>query len=413
MKKVCMLTSNHSPLDCRIFYKEGLSLQKHGFTVTIAAPVSNAGFVKDMSGNDVMKTDDKLTLFYNNVKFRGFRVKRSSIPKFNYLMFLIRVTREIVKVGLEENADIYHCHEFTSLIAGVRIKKRMRRMGRKVKLIYDVHEYWSGVYQQKFKKYYIIGTFLKFLFAYLEHKMSRVCDLIITSNQIVRGYYLLHNRFAKVEVLYNCCNLKLFKEIKRKRRNEYKVLCHEGTLTFNRGLKNMIYVIKRLKDYGEKVKLLIVGDVFGEEKEWLEKKMKDFDLGDNIEKTGWVSYEKVGEHIAKADIGIILMRPTINNMLAGPPNKLFNYMRYGLPAVVPDFPEIRRIVTTNNCGIIVNTIDVENICEGIRYLFSNSAESKKMGKNGKEAVMREYNWGEMEKRLIKIYNEIQTFQKIE
>jgi len=46
--KVRVLTSSHSALDDRIFYKESVSLQKAGYKVTLVAPLDSKGFLVDM-----------------------------------------------------------------------------------------------------------------------------------------------------------------------------------------------------------------------------------------------------------------------------------------------------------------------------------------------------------------------------
>jgi hypothetical protein len=51
--KVCMLTSHHSALGDRIFYKESLSLQRAGYDVTLIAPLDDEGFLIDMGGNRI------------------------------------------------------------------------------------------------------------------------------------------------------------------------------------------------------------------------------------------------------------------------------------------------------------------------------------------------------------------------
>lgn len=406
MKKVCMLTSHHSPLDARLFHKEALTLHKYAFDVSIVAPVSERGFFKDAADREILKTNNELSLVYSEIKFRGFKIKKSSIPKLCFFINMKRAINAITQVGLKENADVYHCHEFDALVAGVNIKKTLSAMGKKVYVIYDVHEYWPGVYQQRFEKLPLIGSLVKTWISNLEHKMTKWCDFIITANQIVRSYFLLRNRFAKMEVIYNCPTLELFKDIIIKHRDDYMILCHEGTLNFDRGLKTMVKVIKKLNENDRKVKLLIVGDVFGEENKWLEESSAKDGLQNSIEKTGWLPYEKVGENVARGDIGIIFMKPIMNNMLAGPPNKLFNYMRYGLPVIAPDFPEMRRIILENTCGLLVDTSNVESICAAIKHLLDNPRESRRMGKNGREAVLKRYNWGEMEKKLINVYREV-------
>jgi hypothetical protein len=44
-KIICILTTNHNPLDSRIFYKEALSLKNNGYTPVIIAVNGNMNTV--------------------------------------------------------------------------------------------------------------------------------------------------------------------------------------------------------------------------------------------------------------------------------------------------------------------------------------------------------------------------------
>ena len=401
--KVCMLTARHSALDDRIFYKECISLNQAGYEIIIVAPCSDDGCFTDMSGRKIRidETNNSMPNKYG-IEIRGY-VKK---PK-GWRRYISTVTG-LIKAGLAANADIYHCHEVdASLFAGIRIKKEFMKQDRNVKLIYDSHEYWPGAFEDRFSNRllkYIVKRFI----TWWEKRALKYCDYIITANSIVRGYFLLLDRFANVEVLYNCPRLELFKEntIGDK---PFGIICHEGSLPFDRGLKIMVEAIRKLKQKNSSVKLLIVGDVFGDERKWLNQKVKEYSLENNIELTGWLPYEDVGEHIQKASIGLILFQPTkVNNMLGGPPNKLFNYMRYGLPVVSADFPEMRRIINENDCGLLINPTDVDSLYDALHYLLTNPDRAEEMGKNGKKAVESLYNWKEMGKRLVRVYETLNS-----
>ena len=156
----------------------------------------------------------------------------------------------------------------------------------------------------------------------------------------------------------------------------------------------------------DKIELLIIGDVFGEAKLYLENKIEEYKLHNSIRRTGWLPYNKVSEAISHADIGIIFMEPTENNMLAGPPNKLFNYMRYGLPVVSFDLPETSRIISETQGGIIIRDRSVDSLVRALSSLIEDEANLRRMGERGREAVLNYYNWEHMEAKLLRIYQEL-------
>jgi glycosyltransferase involved in cell wall biosynthesis len=153
--------------------------------------------------------------------------------------------------------------------------------------------------------------------------------------------------------------------------------------------------------------LLIIGEVYSPIKEWLTSQIARFQLENHIEITGWLPYEQVGAAIQRAQLGLICYRALPNNMLAGPPNKLFNYMRYGLPVVSSDFPEIRRIIDENDCGVLVNPTDSQGFVAAVDSLLQYPEEAVRMGERGQKAVVSVYNWEKMEQRLLRVYKKLQ------
>jgi glycosyltransferase involved in cell wall biosynthesis len=410
--KVCMITTNHSAQDDRIFYKESKSLEQAGYEVTLLAPLNSEGFLIDMGGNRIAKSEASI----QNIKIIGFDKKESRLNNLQKLMNLITLQEpkfstgpytDLIARGIELDADVYHCHEISSLYAGIQIKKKLQNKGREPKLVYDVHEFTPAAIDVKNR--FLSGVLRRVITHFEKEALKKHIDYAITANQITRGYLLTLNRFIQTEVIYNSPILSIFKVARSNKVHKSRItICHEGSLGFNRGLKQMIEVMRVLKNYYGKrrVELLIVGDVFGEERKYLKKKLEEYDLQETIQCTGWLPYEKVGEAISHTDIGIIFMEPTENNMLAGPPNKLFNYMRYKLPVVSVHLPETTRIISRTKCGIIVKERTVNELTKALSILIEDESTRQQMGENGRKAVEEKYNWENEAKKLISSYGEL-------
>jgi len=370
--KICMLSSGHYPLEARIFHREALSLRKVYQEITIVAPYHK---------------EDEVTA---GIRIVGLKARRRW---WNRLKPLIQMYKQGLRIG----ADVYHCHEADSLLVGYLIKKRLG-----CKLIYDSHELHSVQFPQHFPG--LVRKLVGFLVRRYEKWLLSSVDYVITVNQIIRSYFLLLNPFVPVEILYNCPPLSVFE--KRKQCGERCVLCHEGLINFDRGLQDMIQLLVALRPRYPGIKLLIIGDVQGPVGDWLTSQISNFHLEDHIEITGWLPYEQVGKAIQRAQIGLIFFRPLPNNMLAGPPNKLFNYMRYALPVVASDFPEIRRIIQESNCGVLVHPQDDQGFIDAIDRLLQSPEEATQMGERGQRAVLDTYNWEKMEQRLLGVYQKL-------
>ncbi|MGB9596989.1 MAG: glycosyltransferase, partial [Candidatus Poribacteria bacterium] len=303
--KVCMLAAGHSGLDDRIFYKEAKTLYKAGYEVFEIVPLNQDGFLTDMGKKPIAKEETII----DGIKIIGFREGKHSIlglPKTWTISQLIRYATnglinfgnepyaDMIEKGIAIDADIYHCHEMASLYAGLRIKWKLQEMGKNPKLIFDVHEYWSAKKKGSKLREYLWSKSLKTF----EKKAFKYVDYFIAVNELIRSYILFQSGFKRTEVLYNGPSLSIFKDLEHKPDNSNIIICHEGTLPFNRGLKEILEVTKLLKErYKGKVRLLIIGDIYGKEKEYYDEKVREYQIEDVIDRTGWLPYDEVWKTI--------------------------------------------------------------------------------------------------------------------
>ena len=165
----------------------------------------------------------------------------------------------------------------------------------------------------------------------------------------------------------------------------------------------MIAAVDKVRDH---VRLRIVGDVFGAEREWLDREIADRRLEGIITRTGWLPYAEVGDAVRCSHVGLILFRDCLVNTLAGPPNKLFHYMNAGLPVLSIDFPEMRRIIRQEQCGVLISDQTVDGIVRGIESLLASSDALAAMGEAGQRAIRERYSWECMERILLAAYEEL-------
>jgi glycosyltransferase involved in cell wall biosynthesis len=85
---------------------------------------------------------------------------------------------------------------------------------------------------------------------------------------------------------------------------------------------------------------------------------------------------------------------------------MFEYMAAGLPIIASDFPLWRQIIEKNECGILVNPLNPQDIANAINFFVDHPNESERMGKNGRKAVESIYNWTIEERKLLKFYMDL-------
>ena len=85
---------------------------------------------------------------------------------------------------------------------------------------------------------------------------------------------------------------------------------------------------------------------------------------------------------------------------------MFEYMAAGIPIIASNFPLWCEIIEGNDCGLCVNPLDPAAIARAIDDLVTNREKAKRMGENGRKAVVSRYNWPAEEKKLLAFYAEI-------
>ena len=81
-------------------------------------------------------------------------------------------------------------------------------------------------------------------------------------------------------------------------------------------------------------------------------------------------------------------------------------MAAGIPVIVSNIPRWRLIVEEAKCGIVVDPSDVSAITMAIDRLLKDEALSKKMGKAGRAAVLKKYNWESESPKLFLLYESL-------
>lgn len=389
--KICMLTTIHPPLDGRIFQKEAKSLAKLYDVVIITSDENEADWIED--------------------GIRIVTVKRSKSKVFHLLTMW-----RVFKKGWKQECDVYHCHEPDSLFIGVILKILKRK-----KLIYDIHEHWPSEISYgwfKIKNKYLSGV-IQTIVSGIEITLSHFSDLLITVNNSVASRF---STIKKVHIIPNVPILKIFDSSfgtnerlkkslifdinsKNTANNNSDLVLVGGKIQSFYGLYDSLHATSMVKEKHPNIQLKFIGEI----KDDISSIIKEYDISDNLIVTGFLPYREMYKEISSGGIGLVLFKSEYFNIYVGLPNKLFDYMLCGLPVIASDFPEIRRIVKNENCGILVNPANINEIRDAIVYLIENPIKAKQMGENGQKAVMEKYNWNVAEKQLFEIYEGIEKY----
>ncbi|MEE2700163.1 MAG: glycosyltransferase [Bacteroidota bacterium] len=378
--KVCMITSLHSPQDDRVFFKEALSLKSNGFDVSILCLADENGFLKDMSGN-LLNEKNQQSIIIDGINIFGIKKQSTLFQKLLHKIGQGKCWDVFIKTAIDIDAEVYHAHEPQTAFIGLKIQKQTN-----AKLIYDAHEPW--IFSRSIKEWVLKKLCLK--------KLKN----IITANAITQQTLLKENPNINIAVIFNC-SPSFFSQYRKE--NSEIIICHEGALLFNRGLKMIMEALIILKETHPNFKFKIIGDVFGKEKKYLRSKITANNLEENIEITGWLPYKNVPNAIAECSIGLICNTDEKRNTLAGPPNKLFNYMTMGLATITVDLPATTSILQKAKCGILLQKRDARHLSSSITKLLDDQDTLRTYQQSALQTADESYNWQSEAEQLFQFY----------
>lgn len=366
-KKICILTSVHSPFDPRIFHKQAKSLVKAGYEVVLIAPHTRDEFVGKVKIQAVPKPRN--------------RIERMLLTA--WLMF---------RKSLGEKADMYHFHDSELIPVGLLLKIFGKRV------IYDVHENYAESVMSKHYLPKVSRRFIALIFNILEKTASKVFDCVITATDHIQGKFRDINSIT----IKNFPIIKDLNTIESMERNGNKpfIIIYTGSLASERGITQIIQACDLSNS--NNIYLWLLGWFSPKSYESSVRNLKGFR---RVNYVGRVRFEELPEYYNQADVGIVCCQPG-PNYIDSMPTKLFEYMAAELPVIASNFPLRKKIVEGNKCGICVDPTNPETIAGAIKYLYDNSEIRKEMGKNGRRAVLEKYNWEKEGEKLLDIYSRL-------
>jgi glycosyltransferase involved in cell wall biosynthesis len=123
--------------------------------------------------------------------------------------------------------------------------------------------------------------------------------------------------------------------------------------------------------------------------------------GRNVQYIGYVDHATLLREMGQADAIIAMLDPSNQNNRIGTPNRMFEAMAVGTPVLVSKGTLSGEIVESAGAGLAIEW-SVSSFQEALQRLSDPELRAR-LGANGKEAVLREYNWGAMRARLLDLY----------
>jgi glycosyltransferase involved in cell wall biosynthesis len=315
--------------------------------------------------------------------------KNSNIKLIRYLMFLEFFFKATI-LALKLNYEILNVHSLHVLPIGFIIKVFRRK-----KVVYDAHELETEVSGSK--------GIVRFISKVIERFCIKFVDYTIVVSQSICDWYKKEYKIKNIKVIKNVPNLNdiafeksIFRGIYNIP-NDHLIFIYQGLLSKTRGVNIILDAFVSLHNTNKHIVFLGTGPL--EKEIYLETQKFN-----NIHLHPMVKSFELHKYTSGADVGIHMILNTCLNHYYCLPNKIFEYFLFGLPVIVSDFPEMKKLVIENGIGWCIKP-EVKFLIDIIEKInFSNLQGFKE------NALINRKNFGWQIEELN--YIEIYKFQNL-
>jgi glycosyltransferase involved in cell wall biosynthesis len=302
-------------------------------------------------------------------------------------------------------ADVYHGHDLSGLPAALAAAARPDRGGR---VVYDSHEIFleSGSNATR-------PAWARAWFARLERGWVARSDALVTVNDALAADLTRRYRPRRTVVVHNCpprWNPSTGSEDALRSAAGVDagtpIALYHGGFSTQRGLPEFAASI--LEPGLEGIHAVFLG--YGRQSETLERLAAEPRFDGRVHVLDPVQPDALVTFISTADVGVMPIQPSTLNHILSTPNKLFECLAAGVPVVVSDLPEMRRIVLDDPDGPLGTVCDPSSppsIAHAIQAILGRTAsEAADLRARCLRAAHARWNWETEVARLLALYDDL-------
>lgn len=397
MAKILMVLDGHFPPDLRL-EKQIPVLLEAGYDVTLVC-YRRAGEStrENINGLRVIRTQRAIS-----------HTMQGYIDILNSLLFINLPIQKVLN-SLKDEFDAVHAHDLPVSNTVLQWAKK-----RKVKTVFDIHENYPDALAVWFswRKSTLVKLKNRLFFNYSiwmrrEKEMIRSFDRIIAiidemKHRIVEKHGVLPE---KISVVSNT-------EPKGRFESDKVVEVESGPLDIvyvggvgpHRGLDIAIRAMPEIVKFNSDFRLVIVGSGNPDNMNHLIKITSEMGVENRVEFVGRKPFGEALGYMKGAFMNIIphLKIPQTDN---GVPHKLFQIMNSQFPLLVSSCDPLKRIVNSEQCGVVFNAGSPDSFAAQIIWAFEHPEEIKVLTENGRNAIQNgRWNWEYDSKMLLKLYS---------
>jgi glycosyltransferase involved in cell wall biosynthesis len=287
-----------------------------------------------------------------------FRKGALFYAEFNLRLFLLLIQRK---------AGLIVANDLDTLLASF-LAARLNGS----ELVYDSHEYFTEVPELQGRAARRVWLALeRWIFPKLRH--------VITVNESIAQAY--RSRYGiDLTVVRNIPMHRELGPLPLRREldlpeDRFILILQGSGINVQRGAEEAVLSMRELPD----CLLLLVGG--GDAWPVLERMVQEHDLQDRVRLLPRMPYERMMQYTRNADLGLSLDKDTNLNYRYSLPNKLFDYFRAHIPALVTDLPEVAGIVRRCDSGVVIPAPEPARIAAEVKALMGDKHRRSALRQN--------------------------------
>jgi glycosyltransferase involved in cell wall biosynthesis len=174
----------------------------------------------------------------------------------------------------------------------------------------------------------------------------------------------------------------------------------QGTgINIDRGIEELLEAISIMDD----TILYVVGS--GDVLEHLRARSLEQDLIGKVVFIDKLPFNEMMQYTYNADVGVTLDKDTNINYRFSLPNKIFDYIKAGLPVLSSDLVELKKIINQYQIGVIAVNHSPEEIKKCLLAIWDNETRFSQYKENTIKAA-QELTWEKEVETLLEVYKKL-------
>lgn len=332
-----------------------------------------------------------------DVLLLGRRKKNSGFCEANYpfkrlklcfekgFLFYAELNLRLFFLLLTSKVDILLANDTDTLTPNFLVAKIRNK-----KLVFDAHELFPEVPEVTNRK------FVKACWTLIEKTLFPHIKNAYTVCQSIADYY--KNAYGiNMSVIRNMPYANTIIPEPKLNYPGKKIILYQGAVNVGRGLEWVIDCMPLIDD----AVLVIIGK--GDMYRKLKARVKHKGLEDKVHFLGKIAPQELPAYTCSANLGLCLLEKNGLSYYYSLPNRIFDYMRSGVPILATDFPEIAKIVGEYKTGKLISHYEPEYLANVIKDLLHtwNNEEREKLIK-----LSNNFCWELEELKLLAIFESL-------